>query len=225
MTGRAFIPSTAVARVPVARFMAAAFLAASLMPRLSHAVEINLATMSCEKYENDVLQSTLPGYTADPIDTVMWLFGFAVAKSGERAMYGDSLRAFGFALDAECKNNPASSLLEAATTVKSKRENPMDLTRLDCATFAARHAALRKSDPESATTLTMWLFGYAVGLSGGHILDAGSLQKFDAGLEDQCAKHPQDSVFDALNAPNPAVPSLKPAPKAGVGVKRGTPSN
>jgi hypothetical protein len=136
------------------------------------------------------------------------------------------LRAFGFALDAECKNNPASSLLEAATTVKSKRENPMDLTRLDCATFAPRHAALRKSDPESATTLTMWLFGYAVGLSGGHILDAGAVEKFDAGLEDQCEKHPQDSVFDALSAPNAAVPTLKPAPKGNIGtVKRGTPTN
>ena len=37
------------------------------------------------------------------------------AKSGDRVMYGDSLRAYGFALDSECKNNPSSSLLNAAT--------------------------------------------------------------------------------------------------------------
>jgi hypothetical protein len=221
--------SLAIAGLPakgcVMAWVAAALLAGALLPRISPAAEINLATMSCDKYENDVLQSTLPGYTADPIDTVMWLFGFSVAKSGERAMYGDSLRAFGFALDAECKNNPATSLLEAAVTVKSKRDNPMDLTRLDCATFAGRHAALRKSDPESAATLTMWLYGYAVGLSGSHILDAGLLEKFDAGLEDQCSKHPHDSVFDALSAPNAAVPSLRPTPRPSAGsINHGKPS-
>ena len=220
MTGRTSQPASAGVR-----WKAAACLLAALIPRFGHAAEINLAAMSCDKYENDVLQSTLPGYTADPIDTVMWLFGFAVATSGERAMYGDSLRAFGFALDAECKNNPASSLLTAATTVKSKRDNPMDLTRLDCATFMKRHVALRKSDPQSAKTLTMWLFGYAVGASGGHVLDDGSVDKFDAGLEDHCDKHPHDSVYDALSASNPAVPSLKPAPKSSIGVRRGATSH
>jgi hypothetical protein len=187
-----------------------------LQPGISHAVEVNLATLNCGKYENELLQSTLPGYTTDPIDTVMWLFGYSVAKSGDRVMYGDSLRAYGFALDTECKNNPASSLLAAATSVKSKRDNPMDLTRLDCATFETRHQNLRKSDPESATTLTMWLFGYAVGLSGSHVLDAGLLDKFDASLADHCAQHPQDSLFDALSAANSAVPGLplKPVPKA-----------
>jgi hypothetical protein len=189
----------------------ALLLAAVLFSQRSHAAELNLAAVSCAKYENEVLASTVPGYQVDPIDTVMWLFGFSVAKSGERVMYGDSLRAFGFALDAECKNNPTTSLLDAVSTIKSKRDNPMDLTRLDCATFETRHVALRKSDPESANTLTMWLFGYSVGVSGNHILDAGSLSKFDSALLERCTKHPQDSLFDALSAPNPAVPSSKPA--------------
>jgi len=199
---------------------AVALLAGVLPPALSHAVEINLATMNCARYENDMLQSNLPGYTTDPIDTVMWLFGYSVAKSVDRVMYGDSLRAYGFALDSECKSNPSSSLLVAATTVKSKRDNPMDLTRLDCATFETRHQNLRKADPESAATLTMWMFGYAVGLSGSHVLDAGLLEKFDSSLGDHCAQHPQDSLFDALSSANAAVPGLplnpvpKPAPKA-----------
>lgn len=190
--------------------LCAVLVAAALLPAGSHAVELNLAAVSCAKYENEVLTSSIPGYTADPIDTVMWLFGFSVAKAGDRVMYGDSLKAFGFALDAECKNNPTSSLMEAATSVTSKRDNPMDLTRLDCATFEPRHAALRKSDPESATTVTMWMFGYAVGLAGSHILDPGALAKFDAALDERCTQHPRDTVFDALRAPNPAVPASRP---------------
>ena len=186
---------------------ACALLAGLLLSGFSHAVEINLATMNCAKYENEMLQSTLPGYSTDPIDTVMWLFGFSVAKSGDRVMYGDSLRAFGFALDAECKNNPTSSLLNATTTVKSQRDNPMDLTRLDCTTFETRHQNLRKSDPESAATVAMWLFGYSVGLSNSHVLDAALLAKFDASLADHCSQHPQDSLFDALSAANSAVPA------------------
>lgn len=186
--------------------------AAFLFAQRSHAVDLDLAAVSCSKYENEVLASTIPGYTADPIDTVMWLFGFAVATSGERAMYGDSLSAFGFALDGECKNNPTSTLLEAATTVKSKRDNPMDLTRLDCATFETRHLSLAKTDTQSANTLTMWLFGYAVGLAGSHILAAESLSKFDDGLQDRCTKHPEDSLYDALSAPNPAVQASAPKP-------------
>jgi hypothetical protein len=130
----------------------------------------------------------------------MWLFGFSLAKAGERVMYGDSLRAFGFALDGECKTNPTQSLLEAVTGVRSKRENPMDLTHLDCSTFEARHVALRTSDPESAHTLTMWMFGYAVGLAGGRILEPEALSTFDAALDKRCTDHPEDSVFDALSA-------------------------
>ena len=49
----------------------------------------------------------------DTINTVMWLFGYSVGAKGEHHMYGDALMSFGFALDAECKNNPSVSLLEA----------------------------------------------------------------------------------------------------------------
>jgi len=185
-----------------------------VLPQPSHAGSLNLAAVNCAKYENEVLTSTLPGYTPDPIDTVMWLFGFSIARSGDRAMYGDSMPSFGFALDAECKNNPASTLLEAVTTVKSKRSNPMDLTKLDCASFETRHLALRKSDPEGSTTLTMWLYGYAVGLTDGHVLDADGLTKFDAGLDDHCTQYPQDTLFDALSPVRPTKPkraTVKPA--------------
>ena len=175
-------------------------------PTPSRAVEVNLAATSCDKYENAVLTSSLPGYDADPIDTVMWLFGFSVAKSGEHVMYGDSLTAFGFALDSECKSNPTESLLEAVTTVKSKRQNPMDLTLLKCATFGPRHVALHKSDPQSANTLTMWLYGYSTGLGTRRVLDPGTLAKFDAALLDRCEQHPEDSLFDALSSMNPAAP-------------------
>ena len=126
-------------------------------------------------------------------------------------MYGDSLTAFGFALDAKCKNNPTATLLEAVSSVKSKRENPMDLTRLDCATFETRHVALRKSDPESATTLAMWLFGYAVGISGNRQFNADAVDRFDSSLNEWCTNHPDDSLFDALSAPNQAVPKPRPA--------------
>jgi len=188
------------------RFVGVLLCIVVLLPQRSEAVELNLAAVSCSKYENEVLASSTPNDAADPIDTVMWLFGFSVAKSGARVMYGNSLTAFGFALDAECKNNPMLTLLEAVSTVRFKRNNPMDLTRLDCATFETRHAALRKSDPESAKTLTMWLFGYSVGMAGDHVLDASALRKFDSALEDRCTKRPQDSLFDALSAPNPAGP-------------------
>jgi hypothetical protein len=186
-------------------------LAALLCPQKSHGTELNLAAVNCSQYENQMLASTMPGYKTDPIDTVMWLFGFSVAKSGERVMYGDSLTAFGFALDAQCKNNPTATLLEAVSSVRSKRENPMDLTRLDCATFETRHVALRKSDPESATTLTMWLFGYAVGISGSRQLDADAVGRFESSLNEWCTNHPNDSLFDALSAPNQAVPKPRPA--------------
>jgi hypothetical protein len=185
--------------------------AALLWPQESHGTELNLAAVNCSQYQSQMLASTMPGYKVDPIDTVMWLFGFSVARSGERVMYGDSLTAFGFALDAKCKNSPTTTLLEAVSSVKSKRENPMDLTRLDCATFESRHLALRKSDPESATTLTMWLFGYAVGVSGSRQFDAGAVDRFDSSLNEWCTNHPSDSLFDALSAPNQAVPKTRSA--------------
>jgi hypothetical protein len=199
--------------LPVPCVLVPCVLASCLLPRPASAGPLNLATLSCATYENEVLASTVPGYTADPIDTVMWLFGFSVARSGERAMYGDSLTAFGFALDAECKNNPDTTLLAAVTSVKSKRQNPMDLTTLPCSLYEARHVALRKSEPEGANTLTMWLYGYAVGLTKSHELDAAGLAKFDAQLDERCTQKPEDTLFDALNPSKP--PTQKRAkPKA-----------
>lgn len=185
----------------------------------AHGAPVNLAAVSCAQYEDEVLRAPEGPDHPDAIDTVMWLFGFSVAASGERVMYGDSLAPFGFALDAECKANPAEKLLDALSAVKSKRTNPMDLTRLDCASFETRHTALRKSDPESATTLTMWLFGFAVGLSGGKVLDASAVGRFDAALGERCANHPYDSVFDALRAHNPAVPAALPRPSPEPGAR------
>lgn len=186
-------------------------LAALLAPSRGAAAELDLAAVTCGTYEHEVLTGSMAGYTLDPIDTVMWLFGFSIARSGERFMYGDSLKAFGFALDAECKNNPDEKLQSAVAAVKSTRQNPMDLTHLDCATFAPRHAALRTSDPESATTLTLWMFGYSVGLSQEHAFDPSGVGKFDAGLLDHCSTHPQDSLFDALSALKPGASRI-PAP-------------
>jgi len=185
--------------------------AALLAPSRGAAVQLDLGAVTCGSYENEVLTGSMAGYTPDPIDTVMWLFGFSIARSGERFMYGDSLKAFGFALDAECKNNAGEKLKDAVAAVKSTRQNPMDLTHLDCATFGPRHVALRKSDPENAATLTLWMFGYSVGLSQEHAFDPDGVGKFDARLLDHCNTHPQDSLFDALRALKPGA-SPAPAP-------------
>jgi hypothetical protein len=179
---------------------------ATLLPAQSRAVELNLAVLSCDKYENAVLAGTMQGYDTDPIDTVMWLFGFSVARAGEHIMYGDSLTAFGNALDLECKSNPGETLLEAVTTVKSVRHDPMDISLLRCVTFAPRHLALQKSDPQSANTLAMWLYGYSTGLGTRRTLDSTALPKFDAALLRHCDAHPDDSLFDALSSLNPAAP-------------------
>lgn len=173
--------------------------------------ELNLATLSCDKYENEIIGATGEGATgqdadaskrADSIDTVMWLFGFSVAKAGDHVMYGDALTSFGFALDAECKNNPSNSLLTAITTIRPKRDKPMDLTTLNCATFESRHQESARTDPQSANTIMMWLFGYSVGQSGSHLFDAAGVQRFAAALQTRCTQHPDDSLFDALAALN-----------------------
>jgi len=188
-------------------------LVACLTPAMGRAGEINLATLSCDKYENEILpaagsaQNADPAKSPDAINTVMWLFGYSVAKSGEHVMYGDALTSFGFALDAECKSNPSSSLLEALTSVRPKRDKPMDLTTLNCPTFESRHVDMARTDPDSANTIMMWLFGYAVGLSGSHLFDAGGMRHFESALQTRCSQHPDDSLFDALAAVN------KPAAK------------
>src|ERR1700691_4293022 len=95
------------------------------------AAALNLATLTCEKYENEVLPAAATNPVADSINTVMWLFGYSVAKSGAHVMYPDALSPFGFALDNECKSNPAESVLEALAIVKPDTKNPMNLTTLE----------------------------------------------------------------------------------------------
>jgi hypothetical protein len=182
-------------------------IAVCLLPGISAAGGWNLTTLSCAKYEKEVLSSTNSSQNADPINTVMWLLGFSVAKSGDHVMYGDALTSFGFALDSECKNNPDTSLLDAVKHVKLKHDNPMDLVTLKCAAFESRHTELTHSDPESANTLMMWLFGYSVGRSGADVFDASSLPYFESSLQTHCTAHPGDSLFDALAA----VKAVKPA--------------
>jgi len=92
--------------------------------------------------------------------------------------------------------------LDALTTIRPKRDKPMDLTTLNCATFEARHVATQSTDPDSANTVMMWLFGYSVGQSGSHLFDAGGLTHFASALQNRCAQHADDSLFDALAAVN-----------------------
>ena len=190
---------------------------ACLLAPSGRAAQLNLATLSCDKYENEIVGSAEAGQSSaegapkgptlaaaapprpDAINTVMWLSGFSVAKAGDHVMYGDALASFGFALDAECKNTPSVSLLQAVTVVRPKRDKPMDLAALNCETFESRHADSVKSDPESAKTIMMWLFGYSVGLSGNHVLDTDGVERFAVALHEQCTRNPNDSLFDALS--------------------------
>ncbi len=163
------------------------------------AADVNLATLTCAKYQNDNL-SPPPGQPADPINTMMWMFGFSVARSGAHVMYGDALAAFGFSLDAQCKNNPNQSLMDALAEVKIDSKNPMDLNSLECATFAGRHVELKRTDPESAATIMMWLYGFAVAKSGAHVLNIGVAGNFETALLADCAESPHRSLFDTLSS-------------------------
>jgi len=178
-----------------------------LAPCMSRAAQLNLATVSCGKYENEVLPAAASNPTADSLNTVMWLFGYSVAKSGAHVMYPEALAPFGFALDNECKANPAESLLDALALVKPEPKNPMNLTTLECATFASRHVELARTDPESATTIMMWLFGFSVARSGSHIFDADSLNSFQAALLADCGKYPKRPLLDALSTVKPLRPA------------------
>ena len=166
----------------------------------SHAAPVNLATLTCVRYQNEVIALPVATPGADAINTMMWLFGYAVAKSGAHVMYGDALAGFGFALDAECKNNPTEALLDALAKVKPDNKNPMDLTGLECETFASRHVDLMKSDRESADTIMMWLYGFAVAKSGSHFFDPSGLRNFETALMADCTKNPGRSLFDELVA-------------------------
>jgi hypothetical protein len=189
-------------------------LAVCLAPCMSRAAQLNLATLSCEKYENEVLPASVTNPTADNINTVMWLFGYSVAKSGARVMYPEALTAFGFALDGECKSNPAESVLDALAFVKPEPKNPLDLTNLECSTFAPRHIELARTDPESATTIMMWLFGFSTAKSGSRIFDADSLNSFQRALLAHCDKHPDVSLFDALTRVKTTKVKPTPGPRS-----------
>ncbi len=165
----------------------------------ARAAPVNLATLTCARYQNELLASPPPTPTADGINTVMWLFGFAVARSGAHVMYGDALAGFGFGLDAECKNNPDESLIDALAKIKPSDKNPMDLNTLECLTFSTRHLDLVRTDRESADTIMMWLFGFATAKSGGHFFEPNGLTAFESSFLGECTKHPERSLFDALS--------------------------
>jgi hypothetical protein len=175
-------------------------------PLLGRAAEYNLATLNCDRYENEIVGTPDSGppidasKRPDSIDMVMWLFGYTVGKAGEHLMYGDALESFGFALDAECRNSPSESLLEALAHVRPKRDKPMDLMTLNCATFEQRHADSVRADAQSANTIMMWLFGYSVGETGGHILDPAGVGGFAEALKSRCTQHADESLYDALAA-------------------------
>jgi len=97
--------------------------------------------------------------------------------------------------------------LDALGIVKPEPKNPMDLTALECAAFASRHVELARTDPESATTIMMWLFGFSVARSGSHIFNADSLSSFQTALLADCAKQPKQTLFDALSAVRPSKPA------------------
>jgi len=186
--------------------IAALAIATCLLPLASRAAEINLATLSCDKYENEMVgtpdnsAAAVPAQHPDSIDTVMWLFGYSVGKAGEHVMYGDALTSFGFALDAECRNNPSTSLLQALAAVRPKRDKPMDLTTLNCKDFGLRHAESMQSDASSANTIMMWLFGYSVAQSGSHVFDASKAGAFAATLQNRCTEHPGENLYEVLVA-------------------------
>jgi hypothetical protein len=174
----------------------------------SFAADFNIATLTCLKYQNEILAAPVGSGGPDPINTVMWLFGYSVAKSGAHVMYGEALAGFGFGLDAECKNNPNESLLNAISAAKPDTKNPMDLNSVDCATFATRHLDMAKTDAESADTIMMWLFGFAVAKSSSHIYDSTGLPGFAAALLGDCRANPSRSLFDELSAVK--IPKSKP---------------
>jgi hypothetical protein len=172
----------------------------------SRAAPTNLATMTCVRYQNELIAPAVPAPGFDAINTMMWLFGFSVGKAGAHVMYGDALAGFGFALDAECKNNPGESLLDALAGIKPDSKNPMDLSELECQTFASRHLDLVKSDRESADTIMMWLYGFAVAKSGSHLFEPAGLGGFEGSLLADCQKNPGRSLFDELGSIKPAKP-------------------
>jgi hypothetical protein len=99
-------------------------------------------------------------------------------------------------------------LLNAISAAKPDTKNPMDLNTVDCATFATRHLDMAKTDAESADTIMMWLFGFAVAKSSSHIYDSTGLPGFAAALLGDCRANPGRSLFDELSAVK--IPKSKP---------------
>ncbi len=189
------------------KLLIAAAICLIALPCIGRAGELNLATLSCAEYESQVLPAAASNASADTLDTVMWLFGYSVAASGAHVLYSDALAPFGFALDNECKSNPGENMLDALRIVKPETRNPMNLANVECSSFAARHEEFARTDAESAKTIMMWLFGFAVAASGGHLFDADSLHAFEAALLGDCAKHPNATVLKTLRTvkiPKPA---------------------
>lgn len=174
------------------------------LPSLSAqaASPVNLATVTCQKYQNDLVGPNSSS-GQDPINLVMWLFGYSVAKSGAKTMYGDALASFGFALDAECKNDPNEVLIDALGKIKINEKNPMDLTGLDCGTFLQRHLDMEKKDHEGADTIMMWLFGYTVGKNNGHVMVTDDIKGFEGKFAAECNKHSERSLYDTLTSLKP----------------------
>ncbi len=170
------------------------------LPGVVFAGELNLATLSCDAYENQILNAAPGAEVEDALNVSMWLFGFTVARTGEHAIYSNGLQAVGNALDGACKAQPSSSLLTVLATVNPANASPMDLKELECATFVRRHEDLYREDADSARTIMMWLYGFHVGKTGGHILDSAAGGVFTEALLARCREHPRASLFDTLTA-------------------------
>src|SRR6204780_4741736 len=140
------------------------------LPGVGNAGVFNLATFTCDSYENQILNHPPVESSEDAVNYAMWLFGYAVGRKGDHSIYSNGLQTFGTALDEECKRRPTASVLAALGSINPANENPMNLKELDCATFEARHADMAKSDVASARTIMMWLFGFFPPRAGGRVL-------------------------------------------------------
>ncbi len=170
------------------------------LPGVGNAGVFNLATFTCDSYENQILNHPPAEKSEDAVNYAMWLFGYAVGLKGDHSIYSNGLQTFGTALDEECKRRPTASVLDALGSINPANENPMDLKELDCATFEARHAEMSMGDVSSARTIMMWLFGFSAGKAGGHVLDTDAVDDFDRTLAKQCSQHAKGTLYDALIA-------------------------
>ncbi len=160
----------------------------------------NIATLSCAGYHEALLNERADVPHPDSIDFVMWLLGYSIAAAGEHVMYVGALTPFGFALDAECRDRPLSSLREAIVRVQLRRTQSMDLAHLNCHDFESRNADVEKTDPQSAATIMSGLQGYAAARAGTTVLDTGARTGFAAALAAECAARWHESLDEAIAA-------------------------